>query len=244
MRSRRTIEAALDGMHFDRTAYFDGDITLLLAAPLPVDVEVNVAVEGDFMSTERFDYDFVLKAGEARLVIGPSDKAPADFRHFRITLDAGGFVASRSLGVEICHTGRQGTAPAALADRITETLDEVSEFSERDTVRAFARLASGRAGADTDAMIEEILPSIEDCHDCADFSLVPLIWARTVWGADIGEKTRTRIDQAILDYPLLDGRAGQRRAVVFLREPRAPVPYLGLSCRTPSCRIDVRALRP
>ncbi|MCA1368695.1 hypothetical protein I6F15_15000 [Bradyrhizobium sp. BRP14] len=194
------IEDVLDGMHFDRPAYFEGDITLLFATPLPVDVEVNVAVEGDFMSTERFDHDFVLKAGERRLVIGPAEQAPADFRHFRITLDAGGFVASRSLGVEICHAGRQGEAPSSLTARITETLDEISEFSERDTVRAFARLASGRAGADTDAMIEEILPSIEDCHDCADFSLVPLIWSRTVWGKDIGERTRARIDQAILDF--------------------------------------------
>ncbi|MFA1625010.1 hypothetical protein ACDY96_20145 [Rhizobium mongolense] len=195
-----TIEAALEGMHFDKTAYFEGDITLLLAEPLPVDVDVNVTVEGDFMSTERFDYDFVLKAGDARLVIGLSENAPADFRHFRITLKAGGFVASRSLGVEICHAGRQGEAPAALAERITETLDEISEFSERDTVRAFARLASGRSGADTDAMIEEILPSIEDCHDCADFSLVPLIWSRTVWGKDIGEATRARIDEAIVGF--------------------------------------------
>jgi hypothetical protein len=195
-----TIEAALEGMHFDRPAYFEDDITLLLAEPLLVDVDVNVAVEGDFMSTERFDYDFVLKAGDARLVIGPSENAPADFRHFRITLKTGGFVASRSLGIEICHSERQGAAPARLADRIAEALDEVSEFSERDTVRAFARLASGRGGADTDAMIEEILPSIEDCHDCADFSLVPLIWSRTVWGKDIGEPTRARIDRAILGF--------------------------------------------
>ncbi|MGO4842267.1 hypothetical protein AB4144_59375, partial [Rhizobiaceae sp. 2RAB30] len=108
---------------------------------------------------------------------------PADFRHFRITIDAGGFVASRPIGVEICHAARQGDAPASLAGRIAETLDDISEFSERDTVRAFARLASGRAGADTDSMIEEILPSIEDCHDCADFSLVPLIWSRTSYGS-------------------------------------------------------------
>ncbi|CCM74051.1 hypothetical protein [Rhizobium mesoamericanum] len=194
------IETALDGMHFDRTAYFEGDITLNFATALPLDVEVNVAVEGDFMSTERFDHDFVLKAGDKRLTIGPSEETPADFRHFRITLDAGGFVASRSLGVEICHAGRQGKAPETLGARITETLDEISRFSERDTVRAFARLASGRGGADTDAMIEEILPSIEDCHDCADFSLVPLIWSRTSWGQDIGATTRDRIDQAILGF--------------------------------------------
>jgi hypothetical protein len=194
------IEHVLDGMHFDRPAYLEGDVTLLFTTPLPVDVRANVTVEGDFMSSERFNHDFVLKAGDRRLVIGPSEKAPADFRHFRVTLDAGGFVASRSLGVEICHAGRQGEAPSSLAARIAETLDEISEFSERDTVRAFARLASGRSGADTDVMIEEILPSIEDCHDCADFSLVPLIWSRTVWGEDIGGRTRARVDDAILNF--------------------------------------------
>jgi hypothetical protein len=194
------IEAALDGMRFDRTVYVDGEITLRFARPLPVDFKVNVAVEGDFMSRERFDFDFVLKAGETALAIGPAERAPGDFRHFRVTLDAGGFLASRSLGVEICHAGRQGPAPATLGARITETLDEVSAFSERDTVRAFARLASGRSGSDTDAMIEEILPSIEDCHDCADFALVPLIWSRMVWGADVGAATRTRIDAAILNF--------------------------------------------
>jgi len=195
-----SLEAALDGMYFDQPHYFGGDITLRLARPLPAEVKVNVAVEGDFMSTERFDYDFTLPAGAQDLPIGPSDDVPADFRHFRVTMNAGGFVASRSLGVEICHAGRQGKAPEDLDLRIREALDDVSEHSERDTVRAFARLASGRAGADTDAMIEEILPSIEDCHDCADFSLVPLIWSRTVWGKDIGERTRARIDGAILNY--------------------------------------------
>ncbi|MDI6835128.1 MAG: hypothetical protein QMD99_05365 [Rhizobiaceae bacterium] len=194
------VETALDGMHFDRPAYFEGDVTLIFGSPLPVDVRVAVAVEGDFMSTERFDYDFELKAGETRLVVGPSSAMPADFRHFRVTLDANGFVAARSIGAEICHATRQGEAPETLSARIDETLEEISEFSERDTVRAFARLASGRGGADTDAMIEEILPSIEDCHDCADFSLVPLIWSRTTWGEDIGTATRARIDRAILGF--------------------------------------------
>ena len=187
-------------MHFDRPAYFGGEITLLFRPPLPVDVKVNVAVEGDFMSSERFDYRFYPEGWRNAPADRAFEKAPADFRHFRVTLDAGGFVAARSLGVEICHTARQGAASATLAERIAETLHEVSEFSERDTVRAFARLASGRGGADTDAMIEEILPSIEDCHDCADFSLVPLIWSRAVWGADIGEKTRARVDRAILGF--------------------------------------------
>ena len=49
--SPSALEAALDGMHFDRTAYLDGDITLVFGRPLPADVKVNVAIEGDFMST-------------------------------------------------------------------------------------------------------------------------------------------------------------------------------------------------
>ncbi|MGU3576643.1 hypothetical protein ACLBWZ_13985 [Brucellaceae bacterium C25G] len=195
-----SLEAALDGMHLDRQHYFGGDITVLFAQALPVKADVNVAIEGDFMSRERFDYDFHLPANTTRLNVGASENAPADFRHLRVTLNAGGFIASRSVGVEICHAKRQGEASSSLEQRIVDTLSEVSDYSERDTVRAFARLASGRSGADTDAMIEEILPSIEDCHDCADFSLVPLIWSRTVWGNDINPKTRDRIDAAILNY--------------------------------------------
>ena len=34
-----------------------------------------------------------------------------------VKFDAGGFIASRSLGVEICHVARQGPAPATLGAR-------------------------------------------------------------------------------------------------------------------------------
>ena len=51
-------------------------------------------------------------------------------------------------------------------------------YSEADAVRALARLASGKAGPETDRMISSVLPAVEDCHDCADFILVPLLWCR------------------------------------------------------------------
>jgi hypothetical protein len=195
-----TLEEALEGMHFERSAYFGEDVTLLFPRPLPEAVRALVRVEGDFMSTERFAFEFTLPRGATRLELGSSEALPADFRHFRITLESGGLVLSRSIGIEICHARRQGEAPATLAARISETLEEISAHSERDTVRALARLATGRGGADTDAMIEAELPAIEDCHDCADFILVPLIWSRSVWGEAIGETTRARIDAAILNY--------------------------------------------
>lgn len=194
------VEAALDDMHFEQPAYKTGEVALLTAAPLPADAEVSVKIAGDFMSSESLDRHTRLTAGAARLPIGQTEALPADFRHFEVTLDVGGFAASRVFGVELCHAARQGTPPEGFAARIAEALTEVSEHAEGDTVRALARLGSGRAGAETDAMIVQMLPAIEDCHDCADFILVPLLWCRSAYGADIPPDVIKRIDGAILGY--------------------------------------------
>ena len=195
------MEEALEAMRFERPAYGGGEVALVTDAPVPVALDVKIAVEGDFMSIEKpTSFALKLKAGANRLPIAATDDLPADFRHFKVSLSKGGFTASRVFGVEICHADRQGTAPAALADRIAEALDEVSAHAESDTVRALARLATGRGGKETDAMIAGALPAIEDCHDCADFILVPLLWARHAFGEAIAPKLRKRIDAATLNY--------------------------------------------
>lgn len=194
-------EDALEAMHFEKPSYADGEVALLTAAPLPVDAAVSVVVEGDFMSIEEpLKLRRGLGAGENRLPIADTNDLPADFRHFKVTLTASGFSASRLFGVEICHANRQGAAPKALAARVAEALDEVALHAEADTVRALARLATGRGGQETDAMIEGALPAIEDCHDCADFILVPLLWCRHSYADAIETALVGRIDAAILGY--------------------------------------------
>ncbi len=49
-------------------------------------------------------------------------------------------------------------------------------------------------------MIAGALPMIEDCHDCADFILVPLLWSRMAYGDTLDAGLRARIDHAILGY--------------------------------------------
>ncbi|QPC88028.1 hypothetical protein GA830_15665 [Mesorhizobium sp. NBSH29] len=195
------MEASMEAMHFEKTAYGSGVVALVTSAPLPCPVDVLVTVEGDFMSIEP---PLVLKlevaAGATRLPLADTAALPADFRHFAVSMSHAGFTARRVFGVEICHLERQGTAPSSLAERITEALDEVSNHAERDTVRALARLATDRSGAETEAMIAAALPAVEDCHDCADFILVPLLWCRTRHGDAIEPALRDRIDQAILGY--------------------------------------------
>jgi hypothetical protein len=195
------IETALDGMHFERPAYSEGEVALLLARPLPADVGVNVQIEGDFMSIEApVRFDMKLPAGATRIAVADTEALPADFRHFKVTLSTGDFAAARTYGVEICHARRQGDAPATLKARVDEALGEVADNAEADTVRALARLAIGRAGVATEAMIAGALPMIEDCHDCADFILVPLLWSRQAYAGALDPALRERIDRAILGY--------------------------------------------
>ncbi|MBS1156828.1 MAG: hypothetical protein H6R07_2752 [Proteobacteria bacterium] len=194
------IEALLDDAAFDRPAYTSGEIAIVLPFAAPADLDVTTTVSGDFISLESITFNARLNEGQSRLVIATVDDIPADFRHFNITLRTGDFHASRVLGVEVYPAERQGEAPAALPDRIAEALTAVSEHSERSSVRALARLASGRAGADTDAMIEETLEAVNDCHDCADFTLVPLLWCRMRYGDAIGEEVRSKLDAAILNF--------------------------------------------
>ncbi len=87
-----------------------------------------------------------------------------------------------------------------MAARIDEALREVADHAEADTVRALAQLATGADGPETDAMIAGSLPAIEDCHDCADFALVPLLWCRKAYGNRLEASLRDRVDRAILGY--------------------------------------------
>ncbi|HMO06308.1 MAG TPA: hypothetical protein PKD10_01500 [Paracoccaceae bacterium] len=199
-RLAREIESALEAAHFDRPAYTSGMVALNLPHPIAADVAVDVRVEGDFMSHHPSRLSRPLPAGAGRLDLADVADLPGDFRHFVMTFTAGGFSASRVFGVEVCDLAAQGAAPADLPARLDEALTWVATRAEPDTVAALARLSLGLVDATTTAMIEQTLPMIEDCWDCADFALVPLIWSRMRYGDHLPEALRGRIDRAMLGY--------------------------------------------
>ncbi len=195
------LEAALDRMHFEKPVYRSGEVALVTSTPLSSSATALVTIAGDFMSREEpMRVQRQLSSGEVRIAVGKAEELPSDFRHFHVDLTIGGFTASRVFGVEICHAQRQGQAPAKQQDRVGEALDEIADHGEPDNVTALARLGSGRYGAKTDRMIADTLPTITDCHDCADFALVPLLWCRTAYGAHIAPEVVAGIDEAILSY--------------------------------------------
>ena len=194
------MESALEAMRFERPSYSGGEVALVTDTPLPTDLEVSVSVEGESLVSRPFSFVSRAGAGSTRLPVADAEDLPADFRHFRVAVAVPGFSAERVLGVEICHARRQGDAPGSLTRRIDEALDHVAEHGERDPVRALARLATGRAGAATEAMIEAALPMIAGCHDCADFMLVPVLWCRRAFAAALAPELCNRIDSVILGY--------------------------------------------
>ncbi len=194
------VEAALAALHFDRPAYDGSEVRLVLPRPLTRDGRVTATMHGEGMFATRREVRRDVAPGQSALSLGPADALPADFRHVEVVLEAGGFAAARGLGVEIAHAAAQGPAPATLPARIDEALAAVAARGEPDPVTALARLAVGLTGAETEAMLEAALGPIADCWDCADFALVPLLWARRHYAATWPEPLTARIDAAILGY--------------------------------------------
>lgn len=195
------IERALETLHIPRSTHDGVPVTLHLPAPLGISAQAEIRIEGDFMSHDPFPpIHRDLTPDTQTIDLGNANDLPGDFRHVVVRLSAQGFTASRVLGTEIAHAGKQGPAPASQDARILETLRAVAAGGEADTVTAIARLALGDGGAETRAMIAAALTRIDDCWDCADFALVPLLWCRMRWPDLLGPDFCARIDRTILGY--------------------------------------------
>jgi len=194
------LERILEGMRFERSFFGEGEVALLLPEAAPAPLEVEIEAVGDFISHGNLNYRRTLATGARRLELGRVEDLPSDYLQFNITLIDGELRLSRRFGVEICDVAGQGEPPEVPSERVNEALTHIARHGEHDTIRALARLAVGLGGAETDAMIADRLTMIVECHDCADFQLVPLLWGRIRWGDSIGVETRDAVDQAILNY--------------------------------------------
>ena len=202
-RSRRAVEAALDQMHFEQPAYGAGEVALVTEAPAAARRPgvgddrgrlhvVREALPGDTPRRRRTR----LPIADARSAAG---RFPAfQGRAHRRRLHGVARVRRRNLP---CRAAGQG-ARDACRRASTEALDEVAEHAEADTVRALARLASGRGGAETDrddprhAAGDRGLPRLRRLHPRAA-ALVP--------ASAYGERHRARSSasastSAILGY--------------------------------------------
>ncbi|MDQ7729546.1 hypothetical protein [Halomonas sp. SpR8] len=198
----REVERALEAMHLDRAVYDGEEIELVCPHPFTRSVAARAEIAGHFMSHGKRQIAFEIPAGAERVRLCPSRELPADYRYFDITVNHGGFTTTLRLGAEITHRSALGIPAETLTGRIEEALGWIAANAESDTERALACLDEGSEAmhATAEGIIEAELPAIEQCHDCADFSLVPLLWSRINHGHRLSPTLLARIDAAILDY--------------------------------------------
>jgi len=196
------VEAAVDAMHLDRKFYDSDDIWLVMPVPFPDKVSGRVRVAGHFMSHDHDDVVFEIPAGADRVRLASSNDFPADYRYFGFTFECGDFATEARLGAEVSWRSVTGSAPASLDARIAESLAWIAKNGETDTETALACAAVGNeeALARAEAIINTALPGIEQCYDCADFALVPLLWTRIVFADRLPVSLVARIDAAILEF--------------------------------------------
>lgn len=194
------IEALLDTMHFEYPAYSSGVVAFRCPVKPSRDLDVEIVVAGDFLAEEHDTFTTRLEAGSERLVVGDVSRFHSDFRHFDVRLSAGGLTLARPFTVEIARCEEQGEPPESLAARVDEALRHVADNGYSDAISALARLGLGLGGERTEAMISVSLPKIENCHDCADFHLVPLLFARIRYGDLLSDAIRARVDAATLNF--------------------------------------------
>ncbi|MFV0383586.1 hypothetical protein [Paracoccus sp. (in: a-proteobacteria)] len=197
-RFRDTVAA----LHLDAKSYDNHEIALILPVPFPCDVSGVVRIAGHFMSHGHVELPFLIAKGQDRLRIAHSDDLPADYRYFDFAFTGGDLTVEARLGAEASWRDKIGPAPSALPDRIAETLTWIARHAEADTETALACAAIGdEAGlARAQAIILHALSGIEDCFDCADFALVPLLWIRMAHADRLPAPLVARIDAAILNF--------------------------------------------
>lgn len=190
------IERALNTAYLARATHDGINVRLLLPQPLGVAAKAEIHIAG---ASGGLPIRRDLGSDCTSIDLGPSDELPAGFREIDLHLGVPGFSARRVFVTEISHARHQGPAPSSLDERIMEALSHVAGYTESGTVSLLARLALGDA-ADAAALLEPALRQIEECWDCADFALVPLLWARMRWPEVLGRENRARIDSAVLGY--------------------------------------------
>lgn len=196
------VEAAIDAMHLDARRYDDAEIWLELPVPFPGAVTGTVRVAGHFMSHDHDELPLEIPAGAKRVRLAHSSQLPADYRYFDFSMACGEFATAARLGAEVSWRSRTPAAPETLDARIAEAITWIARHAETDTETALAcaDLGDAEALARAERIIETILPGIEDCFDCADFALVPLLWTRIRYADRLAPALVERIDAATLHF--------------------------------------------
>lgn len=198
----KALEQSLSQMHLNQSYYDNQEIWLSLPCPFTSDAQLSVTIAGHFMAHDQESLSLSIKEGQSRVLLCHSQSLPADYRYFHLSATCQGFSSKLTLGAEISVRSTSVTPANTIHARADQAINWIAQNAELDTSRALACLARGGCEdlKTAEAIISATLPSIENCWDCADFALVPLLWGRIVYADRISSTLRDEIDHTLLLY--------------------------------------------
>lgn len=180
----------------------DGPVTLVFDTPAveAVTIEARAASTSHDKSTQ-LNRVVTLEVGQTLVELCRGDELPQGYASIGLVLTGGGASVERHIGCPVLRSTETLRLDRDLAARKRQALEHMADNGEIRIGTALAMLAAGRApDARFRLIVERTLEEIEQRHDCADFVLVPLLWAYRRYAhafpADLWERTR----QAILNF--------------------------------------------
>ena len=214
----RDVEATLAGIRTDRLFYQDDPIRLVCdyTPENAVDIEFDLGCDegtssdGDSCLTMNVLPDQLVLNGKSRRwaiskaassIALPILAPPiAGCISLKFKARAGGAVLERAVGATVLPPGRRFDQPS-LTDRKRAALAEMARAGVAEPSRALVLLELGLDPAQTTRLIESALIPIRARYDCADFWLLPLIWAYRKYAAATLDSTQWRqVRTAILGF--------------------------------------------
>ena len=208
----RDVEATLRGLRTDRIFYETGPVRAVgdHLPSEPVDIAfgdrggaggappMNV-LAGD-LSGASGQVLFRVSAGSPGAELFDAESQISGCPALRFRAEIGAVALERNLGTTILRPPVVLDQPS-LADRKRAALAAMARIGKDEPSRALVLLAAGGDSSDIARMIERTLVPIVERHDCADFWMLPLIWAwRHHAGTRVPDALWARVRAAILGF--------------------------------------------
>ncbi|MBB4123732.1 hypothetical protein [Martelella radicis] len=183
---------------------FFGREPFILVFDRPASFDVPVSARMISHQHDRavlLDVDAVLRAGEHELDLGPADKLREGFHRLELTFGAGDVAVARSIDAAFLRETELRQAAETETERKREALFHAARHGAPRVGRVLSMFATDEIDpVAVETILRDALTTIEERHDCSDFSMVPLLW---VWGHyrdKLTDAMRARVRRAILEW--------------------------------------------
>ena len=175
---------------------------LVFDRPPHVDVPVSARmVSHQHDRAVLLDVEATLRAGERHLDLGPADDLREGFHRLELSFGVGDVTVSRFIDAAFWRERPIARGTETEDGRKREALLHTARTGDPRVGRLLSMFATDTVDpVAVETILRDTLQTIEERHDCSDFSMVPLLW---VWGLYRERLTGTmqrRVRRAILDW--------------------------------------------